>query len=217
MPIVVGVTSSAGTGGNYSGLIQEIMDTLKDDTLEDRIPNFIARAEALFNRILYPLNDETTATITTTADSITSALPDDFKRLRSLYKSSDTKAILTQLSPDDLETKYISSSGALPEAFALTVDSIYWGPIPDDAYAFTMLYVRGLVNLSQSNQTNWLIESHPDVYFFGTLMYAELDGWNDERSRNLAETTTEILNQIRFWDAQRRRGENHAAIAGTYF
>lgn len=217
MPIVVGVSSTGSAAGNYSGLIQSIIDTLKDDTLEGFIPAMIFKAEALFNRILYPLNDETTATITTTADSITSALPLDFKRIRTLYKSTDTKAILPQLSPDDLETRFIESSNAQPEAFALTVDSIYWGPIPDAAYDFTMIYVEKLANLSQSNQTNWLIENHPDVYYFGALQYAELFGWNDERSRFFAETTMEILQQIRFWDAQRRRGENHTAVAGVYF
>jgi hypothetical protein len=218
MPIVVGVTSGSSVG-NYSGLIQLIIDTLKDPDLEDRIPAMIRHAEALFNRELYPLNDELTAPITTVSGTTTSALPDDFKKLRSLYKGTDTKAVLSQLSPDDLGTRYIASSNAEPEAFAIygAAASLRWGPTPDAVYSYTCAYIRGIINLSQSIQTNWLIENHPDVYFHGTLMYAELDGWNDERSRNFAETTMEILAQIRRWDAQRRRGDNHAAVAGTYF
>ncbi len=217
MPIVVGVSSTGSSIGNYSGLIQSIIDALDDDTLEDFIPDFIFRAEALFNRELYPLNDEVTATIATIADTATSALPTDFKKLRSLYKSTDTKVILPQYGPDDLKTRYIEDQNGQPEAFALATNLVRWGPIPDAVYSFTCEYIQGLQNLSQSVQTNWLIEEHPDVYFFGTLMYAELHGWNDERSRNFAETTMEILQQIKRWDAQRRKGDNHAEVVGVYF
>lgn len=217
MPIVVGVSSTGSSVGNYSGLIQSIIDTLKDDDLEDRVPDMIFRAEALFNRELYPLNDETTATVATVAGTATSALPTNFKKLRSIYKGTDTKAILKQLSLDDLKTQYVELSNAQPEAFAIFGGNIHWGPIPDAVYSHTCAFIEALENLSQSNQSNWLIENHPDVYFFGTLMYAELDGWNDERSGNFAETTMEILQQIKRWDAQRRRGDNHAEVAGVYF
>ncbi len=222
MAIVVGVAASGTGSGSYSGLIQTIIDTLKDETLEEFIPAMIERAEALFNRILYPLNDEAVATILTVAGEETSAFPTDFdpvgfKRLRSLYKGSDPKSVLVQYSPDDLRTRYLPDSSGQPTAFALETDAIRWGPIPNDAYSFTMSYIHRLVALSQSNQTNWLIEAHPDVYYFGTLMYAELFGWNDERSKNFAESTMEILQQINRWDAQRRKGDNHATVASCYF
>jgi hypothetical protein len=217
MAIVVGVSSTGSSIGNYSGLIQSIIDTLKDETLEDFIPDMIFRAEALFSRILYPLNDETSATVTTTADTGTSSLPTDIKRIRTLYKGTDTKAVLPQMSLDDLKRKYLEASNAQPEAFATATDQIHWGPIPDDAYSFTCVYVEALTNLSQAVQTNWLIENHPDVYYFGTLMYAELFGWNDERSQSFAETTMEILHQINRWDVHRRFGYNHETVTGTYF
>lgn len=217
MPIVVGVSSTGSAIGNYSGLIQSIIDTLKDETLEDYIPDMIFRAEALFNRVLYPLNDEVTATVSTTASTASTAFPTDFKKIRSLYKTSDTKAVLPQMSLDDLKARFIESSNAQPEAFALAENKIHWGPIPDATYSFTCLYVEKLANLSQANQTNWLIEEHPDVYYYGTLMQAELFGWNDERSQWFGETTMETLAQIKAWDAMRRRGERHDTVAGVYF
>lgn len=219
MPIVVGLSSVPSDIGNYSGLIATIVDTLKDDSLEERVPDFINLAEALFNRILYPLNDETSEALSATvANEGIVALPTDYKKTRSItYGTSSEALVLKQLSPDDFKTRFLGASAGKPEAFALAGNKVWIGPTPDTTYSLTHHYVQGLQNLSQSNQTNWLIEFHPDVYFHGTLMYAELDGWNDERSRNFAETTMEILQQIKFWDAQRRRGDSQETVAGTYF
>jgi hypothetical protein len=221
MAIVVGVTSGTSIG-NYSGLIQYIIDTLKDETLEEFIPTMIRYAEALFDRELYPLNDEVTATITTTADVGVSALPEDFKKLRALYKGTDTKVVLPQLSVDDLKKRYLEDSNGQPVAYALGTEAdedsgFHWGPIPDDEYEFSCVYVQGLTNLSQTQQTNWLIEWHPDLYYFGTLMYAELFGWNDERSAFFGESAREILAQVKRWDSFRRRGERVDSVAAVYF
>jgi hypothetical protein len=219
MPIVISLTSVPSDVGNYSGLIQTIVDTLKDDSLEERVPDFINLAEALFNRILYPLNDEVSEALSATvANEGIVALPTDYKKTRAItYGTSSDALVLKQLSPDDFKTRFLGQSASKPEAYALAGNRVWIGPTPDATYSLTHHYVQGIQNLSQSNQTNWLIENHPDVYFHGTLMYAELDGWNDERSRNFAETTMEILQQIKFWDAQRRRGDSQETVPGTYF
>jgi hypothetical protein len=217
MPIVVGVSSAAGTSGTYSGLIQDVMDALKDESLEDSIPKFIYRAEARFNRLLYPLNDETTASLSLAQGASSVALPTDFKKPRTLYLDNDPSAVLTQLSPDDFRAKYLDASAARPVNFAIQDSSLLIGPDADAAYTLSLTYVRGLTNLSQSNQTNWLIEAHPDLYFFGAMMYAELDGWNDERAHDFDGAVDRIIGEIQFWDAQRRRADSQDTVAGIYF
>jgi hypothetical protein len=219
MPIVISLSSVPSDIGNYSGLIQTVVDTLKDDSLEERVPDFIALAEALFNRILYPLSDETSEALSATvANEGIIALPTDYKKTRAItYGTSSEALVLKQLGPDDFKARFLGQTAGKPEAYALAGNRVWIGPTPDATYSLTHHYVQGLQGLSQSNQTNWLIEHHPDVYFHGTLMYAELDGWNDERSRNFAETTMEILEQIKFWDAQRRQGDSQESIPGAYF
>ena len=217
MPIVISLTSVPTDIGNYSGLIATIVDTLKDDSLEERVPDFIALAEARFNRLLYPLNDETTATLTLAAGDTSDPLPTDFKKPRSLYYANDPSTVLKQLSPDDFNAKYLDATSGKPEAYCIEGANVRIGPEADAAYTLTLSYVRGLQGLSQSNQTNWLIENHPDLYFFGALMYAELDGWNDERAHDFDGAVDRIIGEIKFWDAQRRRGDHHDTVAGTYF
>lgn len=221
MPIVVGITSTPSSSGNYSGLIQSIVDTLKDDSLEDRVPDFIYRAEAMFNRELYPLDDETSATLSATvANAGVISLPTDFKKVRSITcgSSGDSDAlVLPQLGADDFKSRFIGQTAGPPEAFALAGNRFWIGPTPDATYSLTCHYVQGIQNLSQSNQTNWLLDAHPDLYFFGAMMYAELDGWNDERATNFAQTCMEILERVKFWDGQRRSGGQIDTVAGTYF
>ncbi len=219
MPIVIGVSSTPTASGTYSGLIQDVMDTLDDTSLEDSIPRFIYHAEALFNRALYPLDDEVSEPLSATvANGGVIALPTDYKKTRSItYGTSSDALVLQQLSTDDFKARFLGATAGKPEAYALAGNRVWIGPAPDATYSLTHHYVQGLQGLSQSNQSNWLIEAHPDVYFHGALMYAELDGWNDERSRNFAETTMEILGQIKHWDAQRRRGDSVATVVGDYF
>ena len=215
MPIVVGVSSTPSSTGNYSGLIASVMSTLDDTSLETRIPDYVFRAEARFNRLLYPLNDETTATLSHTASSV--ALPTDYKKARSLAYAGNPSQVLVQLSPDDFKARFEDANTGPPEAFAIVGGNILIGPDADATYSLVLTYVKGLTNLSQSNQTNWLIEAHPDLYWAGALLYAELDGWNDERARNFDLMVDNIIGEIKFWDAQRRRGDSVGTVVGDYF
>ena len=218
MPIVVGGSSSGTTSGTFSGLIQEIIDTLDDETIEDRIPGYISRAEARFNRLLFPIEDEISTWLTTTANVGYVALPTRFKKLRSLsYEPGTGSVVLPQLSPDDFKARFMDATPGPPEAFAIAADSIWIGPTPDVLYSLPITYVIGFTQLSQTNQTNWLIEAHPDLYFFGALLYAELDGWNDERAGSFDGAVDRIIAEIKFADAQKRRGDKQETVQTDYF
>lgn len=217
-PIVVSISSVPSDVGNYSGLIQTVVDTLKDESLEERVPDFIRLAEARFNRLLYPVDDETTTTLSATvANEGKIALPDDFKKARTLtYSASGRYVTLKQLGPDDFRTRFLGATANPPEAFCVVNNQLWVGPTPDATYSLSLVYVEGIPNLSPSNQTNWLIENHPDLYYFGALMYAELDGWNDERAHDFDGAVDRIIEEIKFADAQRRTS-NVDDVPGAYF
>lgn len=217
MPLVIGVSSTPSSTGNYSGLIQSIIDTLKDESLEDRIPDFIFRAEARFNRLLYPLQDETTVTLSLAEGASSVSLPTRFKKARSLVYANDPSVVLKQLGPEDFKERFEDANPGPPEAFCLASELLLVGPEADADYSLSLTYVEGITNLSQSNQTNWLIELHPDLYFFGALQYAELDGWNDERAVLCDGAIDRIIEEIKFADAQRRGGAKIDDVPGVFF
>lgn len=219
MPIVVSISSVPSDVGNYSGLIQTVVDTLKDESLEERVPDFIRLAEARFNRLLYPIDDETTTTLSATvANAGKISLPDDFKKARTLTfnSGSGNYVVLKQLSPDDFQARFLNDETGEPQAYSILNNQLWVGPTPAATYSLSLVYVEGIPTLSQSNQTNWLIENHPDLYFFGALMYAELDGWNDERAHDFDGAVDRIIAEIKFADAQRRTN-NVDDVPGTYF
>lgn len=212
MPIVLTLPSSPDAIATYEGLVDAICYTLKDDTLATHAPRFIYLAEARFKRLLNTLDQEASSTATAAASI---ALPSDYKHLRSVR--IDDSEPLRQLSPDDFRTRFAEMGTAKPEAYCIQDGALLLGPAPDSAYALNLSYVRTLTNLSDTVQTNWLIERSPDLYLYGAIAHAELFGWNDERLPLFESAVDTIIAEINAEDALRRRGQYVADVAGAYF
>jgi len=121
------------------------------------------------------------------------------------------------LSPDEFQRKWERDTAAQPENYALIAGSLYLGPQPDDDYQITLTYVRTLTGLSDENTTNWLLESHPDLYLYSALIHAEFRGWNDERLPILKAAADEMVAEINTHDRRKRRGDYQATVSGNYF
>lgn len=203
---------------DYDTLVAEIVATLVDSDQTVKAPRYIQFVEAEINRRLFPIDAEVTATTSTVAADNTLAFPVRFRRLRSLTLGSDPTNILKQLSVDDLKALWADASDAKPENYAIADGQFLLGPAPDAVYTVTLVYNQGIPPLSATNTTNWLIEDHPDAYFYGALGHAEVDGWNDERAANILDPLfSRIVEQIKASDAIRRKGDLVGEVAGTYF
>lgn len=197
---------------SYSTLVDAIVDRMNDSAMSTYAPEFIQFAEAMFNSRLSNLDAEGTATID--ADD-TIPLPTDYKELRSLHL--DDYGPLTQLSPDDFQTRWADDSEAQPENYAIFGNVIHLGPRPDDTYTVTMTYVRTLTGLDSSNTTNWLLEKRPDLYLYAALAEAETRGWNNEQALFYNGRVEGILAEMNMADARARRGDLHGTVAATYY
>ena len=107
------------------------------------------------------------------------ALPSDFLSIRSIYIDSP-RIELDYLPPHELREKWGSASGT-PRNYSIVGNELIFGPEPSQQFTVKMTYRRDLTPLSASNQTNWLLEKHSDIYLFAALAHAEFYGWNDER------------------------------------
>jgi hypothetical protein len=65
--------------------------------------------------------------------------------------------------------------------FALVGNQIEVLPPPDTGYTAELTYVATLAKLSDSNASNWILERHPDVYLYGSLLQAAPYLRDDER------------------------------------
>lgn len=186
---------------SYSDLVAAIVDRMNDASLEDQAPEFIQLAEASFNRRIFNLEAEGTATIA--ADSHI-PLPTDFASLKTLWLDTDPRTLLQPMTQDDLNCYWSAARTGKPENYAFAVDGITLAPSPDSAYTVTMTYVRTLTPLSSVNATNWLLEKYPDLYLYGALVEAETRGWNDERAALLNSKVEGIIAEINHANLIRR-------------
>ena len=150
--------------------------------LTDRIPEFIALAEARFNRVLRIRDMETVSTaISTTAGTREYSLPTGFVQMKEFHLTTDPITPLSYITPEMMSRMWAGSTTGKPMVFTIIADNVRLGPSPDAVYTTSMLYYKTFTALSDSNTTSEMLTNNPDVYLYGTLLEAEPFIMNDER------------------------------------
>ncbi len=203
MTIALPIPASPDDVSTYDGLVEAIVATLQDSTLTTHAPRFIYLAESRFNRLLYNLEMEG---VSTSPAAARMALPTDFRALRSIHLATDPLMPLSYMSPDVFHTSWAFSTTGKPQNYSIIANEIVLGPSPDDTYSVSLTYMRGLVGLSESNTSNWLLESHADLYLYASLMHAEFFGWNDARLPVIKAFVDEMIAELNAADSSKRFG-----------
>ena len=203
---------------SYATLVDAITDRMNDSALSTYAPEFIQMAEAMFNRRLYNKDAEGTATLALTSSTTTISLPTDYSALRALHL--DAHGPISQLGPVDFQTRYADDSRAEPANFAIMGGVIHLGPMPDGDYTATMTYVRKLTGLSASDTTNWLLESHPDLYLYASLVEAEARGIAEanpvaREARGIPGQPAGAIEEARRRTAEQRRARQRRQQSGS--
>jgi len=166
---------------SYSTLQTAVANWLDRDDLTDRIPEFIALNEAIFNRVLRIRAMETTVTADTVGGTKSYDLPTGYVQMRQIHLVTSPVTALQYLTPEMMYRVWAGSSSGKPESYTIIGDKIFFGPTPDSVYSYTITYYKTFDNLSDSATTNWVILNAADVYLYGTLLQAEPFLNNDQR------------------------------------
>lgn len=142
-----------------------------DSSLTNRVTDFIALAEAKFNRKLRTRDQETHNSSFVVAAQYVS-LPTDFKELRSIHISGDTGGTLDFMDLQDMSNRYPFSNTGVPKFFCITGSSFRFAPRPAGSYTAVVDYYAAITPLSNAAPTNWLLTAHPDAYLYGALLEA---------------------------------------------
>lgn len=154
----------------FSGLKTSIASRL-DRTFEDSdLNDFIYLAGLELERVLTVPYREAVDTLNVNAQAID--LPGDFKALRRMTLQSDPKRNLQQVPPAVLDSSWPGSDSGIPEAFAIIADQAWFAPVPDGTYTAQIVYEQRIVPLSDATPSNWVLDMHPDAYFYGALVQA---------------------------------------------
>lgn len=129
--------------------------------------DFITLAESRFNDALRQLAMESDETLTLNSGSRTVAFPTGMRELKSLsIDKTSYREPLVQVSISALDD-YIGT-GDEPCAFAVT-DQIEVDTAPSSNLTLIARVIKNHTGLSDSNTSNALLTSHPNVYLFGAL------------------------------------------------
>ena len=158
----------------YQELQDHIANTLIRSDLTTVITSFIQLAEAGFKRDkrFRKLTDR--GNFSVSADG--STLPSDFQSLESWYHNGPTfYGPIKVVNSDMIGHLKGNKFGGVPgtPAFASIVDgTARYAPEPNDTFITQMLYWRKVAPLSTTNTTNWLLDDHPDIYVYGSLVHS---------------------------------------------
>ena len=168
-------------------LITEVQSWLfgRDD-IAAKVPTFIRMFEAKANRILRCRQMEERAYAT--ADILTGApefisLPDNFQTMRRVRMPEEALTRTLKFAvPSQLDAlREQNNAAGTPEFFTVFGTQLELYPTPNAATVLEMIYRRTLPPLVEATDTNWLLDSAPDLYLYGTLMEAAPYLHEDER------------------------------------
>ena len=165
----------------YSELQTAVANWLDRDDLTARIPEFIALAEARFNRILRLRSMEAKYTANTVAGQRNLALPANYIQMRNFQVNSNPLTTLSYVTPEIYDRLWGGSTSGTPKFYTILANEVSFGPIPASVMQVEMLFYKKFDNLSVTTTTNLLLTDAPDIYLYGYMLEAEPFIMNDER------------------------------------
>ena len=164
----------------YSELKASIADWLNRDDLTSVIPDLITLCEADLNRRLRVR--EMIARSTGATSTQFTVLPSDFLEARNVQINTSPPAVLDYRSPEALD-RYratIGDNADTPIYYTLIGDTIEVAPTPSSEVTIEIVYYKKLTPLSDANP-NFILQTHPDVYLYGSLLHSAPYLHGDER------------------------------------
>jgi hypothetical protein len=174
----------------YTELKASIANFLNRSDLTTEIEDdFIKLTEADFNAKLRIRQMEQIDTIT--IDSETESVPTGFISVRSFYiLQSSVKYPLEYITPHNLFEIRGGSRSGRPRSYTIEADNeteqFRFGPSPDTSYTGYLSYYKAIAALSDSNTSNYILSTHPNIYLYGSLYHAAnfLGGMDPDQKQN---------------------------------
>jgi len=205
---------------NYTELKDAIADWLDRSDLTNRIPDFIALAEARLNRELRIRPMEVRSTMTTTAGKRYFNLPGGYLQMGNFQINTNPITPLEYITPEMLDRLYGSDTSGKPKAYTLIGDEIQLAPIPDAAYTIEMAFYEKFTPLGDGTSgtvtSNWLTKNAPDVILYGALIEAEPFIKNDERIQLWLTAYKEAIDKIQKADDRDRHSGSQMRVRTVY-
>ena len=180
----------------YTELKASIANFLNRDDLTATIPDFISLAESSINTNIRHWRMETRAE--TTIDSQFTGVPSDWLSTIRFHLEADGTTSLDFMSLSTIQAARSARDDATgtPTNYSLNSSQFELMPTPDGAYSSILMYYAKVPTLSDSNETNWLLTHHPDIYLYGALLHSAPYLKEDERAQTWAALYTSAVERV---------------------
>jgi hypothetical protein len=184
-----------------------LTDWLARDDLESYYDNATFLFETHLNRKLRVRQQETSATLAASGGS--AALPTDYLLWRRVTDVGDVESDLNYVHPSMLVRTYPSDAAGPPRVFTIEGSTLKYRPT--GATSLVMDYFQKITAITSST-TNWVFDTHPDLYLFGVLTEIYLLDKDEERASLWRERRDGAIAEIELLS---RRTGGPAAIRST--
>lgn len=186
------------TISTYDELVSATADWMARNNISStRANDFVSLAEADFNRTLRVTSMERRAAATIEAGDAYLSMPQNCLGLRVLTHDTTPFEELQYVTQDWMRTRLMRLNTGRPKFYAQFGTEFQLGPVPDANYAFEAIYYERIPGLSAGAPTNWLLEQHPDIYLFGTLVQCALFYQNDTMLARYEPRLAQKLDDLR--------------------
>jgi hypothetical protein len=191
----------------YAELQTATANWLDRTDLTARIPEFIELAEANFNRQIRQPEMIAKDDAFSLASRYTT-LPTDTLQIIRIVVDLTPVIVLGYMTPEEIsERRTVITATGKPYYFTTiggSTNQLEILPSPDSTYTSSIVYYTRIAALTDVATSNWLLDDHPDIYLFGTLVEAEPYLKNDERLSMWSARLDKALNDLRL-QGQRER------------
>lgn len=153
-----------------AGLKSSISARLDREFEDSDLNDFIYLAEREMERVLNVPYREAVTPVTIDAQAVN--LPIDFKAVRRFALTGDPQTVLSPVSAAVLASGSDFQATGKPVVFCIIGGQLWVGPSPDGTYSAQLIYEQKISPLTESSPSNWVLNKHPDVYFYGALVQA---------------------------------------------
>ena len=200
---------------NYGELKTAVANWMDRDDLTARIPEFIALAEARFNRVLRIRAMESKQTASTVAGQQNLALPTNYIQMRNVQMNTSPVTPMQYVTPEIFDRLYGGSVTGTPKFYTIIANELQLGPTPDTVQTIEMLFYKKFDSLSADGDTNWVLTNAPDVYLYGALLEAEPFIMNDSRVQLWATAFQTAIGDIQEQDNKDRHSGSALRVMNT--
>jgi hypothetical protein len=189
----------------YANLQASIASWLNREDLASQIPDFIALAEAKFDRELRV--NAMVGREVTTASSDYVELPSDWLQTISaaITSPANTYSALRYIGPEEYNDLRNDGLTGTSRMYTIINNNMLLLPAPEASVTIEIIYYKQIPALSGSVATNWLLQRSQDLYLYASLIQAEAFLQNDERIQLWAGAVERIIADMKMESERDKR------------